>query len=213
MKEKALCLLMIVIFAISLSGCGKEIKSEEEVKTEVAAEDNKTESVIETKDKIDISDIVTREDMDPAELNSIIAENYKNVNKEELTYKLEDGYGYWYEGDKEIAYSDRLDEVPNINGKKYQYTLPEYTYAMHNPTEISYDKAMELVKSVLPDNIKEERQFINGDIYGPVIRHIVYSSSAGNFIVGIMHPRFEDENGPGEVDMDTVIGISYLKEY
>ncbi|EQB89987.1 hypothetical protein M918_02265 [Clostridium sp. BL8] len=45
-----------------------------------------------------------------------------------------------------------------------------------------------------------------------MIRSIIYSSSKGNFIVQLVHPKIEDENLKKTTNLDSVIGISYLKE-
>ncbi|MPN58260.1 hypothetical protein SDC9_205963 [bioreactor metagenome] len=106
----------------------------------------------------------------------------------------------------------RSAEVPSINDKKYWYVLEDYTYACElNPTKLTYDEAIKLSSKVLPKDIKKEREKLH-DAEEYLIRSIIYSSSKGNFIVQLVQPKIEDENLKKTTDVNSVIGLSYLKE-
>ena len=182
----------------SLSGCQKENKLNKEVLNEAS---NSNSSII-------INNIPYEDEPD----NSVIKKRYDNVNKDQLTYEIVSQSSYYYESESEIICSLRLGEIPNTNNKKYWDILEDYTYACEvNPTKLTYDEALKLSSKVLPNDIKKEREKLNdGELY--LIRSIIYSSSRGNFIVQLVHPKIEDENHKKTTDVESVIGISYLKE-
>lgn len=198
MKKHILFCIIAGIITISLVGCQKENKLNKEVLNEAS---NSNSSII-------INNTSYEDEPD----NSVIKKRYDNVNKEQLTYEIVPQSGYFYESENEIVYSFRLNEIPSINNKKYLHILQDYTYACElNPTKLSYDEAIKLISKVLPSDIKKEREKLkDGDEY--LIRSIIYSSSKGNFIVQLVHPKTEDENLKKATNLDSVIGISYLKE-
>jgi len=183
---------------ISLVGCQKENKLNKEVLNEAS---NSNSSII-------INNISYKDESD----NSVSKKRYDKVNKQQLTYAIVPQSGYFYESENEIVYSFRLNEIPSINNKKYWRILEDYTYACElNPAKLSYDEAMNLNNKVLPNDIKKEREKFNGsNLY--LIKSIIYSSSKGDFIVQLVHPKTEDENLKKTTNLDSVIGISYLKE-
>ncbi|MBP2024175.1 hypothetical protein J2Z44_004030 [Clostridium punense] len=198
MKKHILFCIIAGIMTISLVGCQKENKLNKEVLNEAS---NSNSSII-------INNTSYEDEPD----NSVIKKRYDNVNKEQLTYEIVPQSGYFYESENEIVSSFRLNEIPSINNKKYWHILQDYTYACElNPTKLSYDEAIKLISKVLPSDIKKEREKLkDGDEY--LIRSIIYSSSKGNFIVQLVHPKIEDENLKKTTNLDSVIGISYLKE-
>jgi len=198
MKKRILCCIIVAIMTISLSGCQKENKLKKEILNE-ASGSNST---------IYINNIDYENEID----NSVIKKRYDNVNKDQLTYEVVSRSSYFYEDESEIICSLRVDEIPNINDKKYWYILEDYTYACEvNPTKVTYDEAIKLSSKVLPNDIKKEREkFRDSELY--LIRSIIYSSSKGNFVVQLVHPKIENENYQKTTDVDSVIGISYLKE-
>ncbi len=198
MKKRILCCIITAIMAISLVGCQKENKQKKEIPNE-ASFSNST---------IIINNTASEDEPD----NSVIKKRYENVNKEQLTYEIVPQSGYFYESENEIVSSFRLNEIPSINDKKYWYILEDYTYACElNATKLTYDEAINLINKVLPNDIKKEREKLH-DAESYLIRSIIYSSSKGNFIVQLVHPKIEDENLKKTTDVNTVIGLSYLKE-
>lgn len=198
MKKHILYYIIVMIMTISLVGCQKENKLNKE---SLNKSSNSNSSTI-------INNIPNEDEPD----NSVIKERYDNVNKEQLTYTIVPQSGYFYESEDEIVSSFRLNEIPSINNKKYWYILQDYTYACElNPTKLSYDEAMNLINKVLPNDIKKEREKLNdSDLY--LIKSIIYSSSKGNFIVQLVHPKIDGKNNEKIIDNNSVIGISYLKE-
>jgi len=158
------------------------------------------------------SPIIDNTDKDEID-NTVIAERYKNVKKEDLTYEVVPESFYFYESEDDLVSSSLLNEIPNINDKKYGYILDDYTYACEvNPTDITYDEALDLIYKVLPDDVKKEREKFNknNEIKNT---NLFFSSSKGNFIVNLVHPIISYESGNETVDTNAVVGISYLREY
>lgn len=138
-----------------------------------------------------------------------IEERYKLVNKENLKYTVKESNYYFYETANAFVESGLSSEIPNIDNKTYGNILTSYTYASEvNPTNVPYETAISLVKSILPDDIKEER--IKHDPYSEKY-YIVYSSSLGNFIVGLVP---EDPMNPTNSPLSSknIVGINYMKE-
>jgi len=158
------------------------------------------------------SPIIDNTDKDEID-NTVIAERYKNVKKEDLTYEVVPESFYFYESEDDLVSSSLLNEIPNIDDKKYGYILEDYTYACEvNPTDITYDEALDLIYKVLPDDIKKEREKFNGNGKSKQT-NIIFSSSKGNFVVSLAHPIISCVNGVETVDTNAVVGISYLREY
>lgn len=197
MKKIKLIYIGIATMSLLMVGCGDKPN----VKAEIPNEDISASSPIidnTNKDEID---------------NTIISERYKNVKKEDLTYKVAQKSYYFYESEDDLVSSSRLSEIPNIDDKKYGYILQDYTYACEvNPTDITYDEALDLIYKVLPDDIKKEREKFNknNEIKNT---NLIFSSSKGNFIVNLVHPIISYESGNETVDTNSVVGISYLREY
>lgn len=144
--------------------------------------------------------------------NNIINERYENVKKEELIYEC--AYDYEVEADGKINTddSDRITEVYFAKGydTNYRSILEGFTYySEQNPVNITYDEAIELVKKVLPDDIKQVDLKIDENLNK---EYIYYESSKGNFRVGLCYAyEFNDENVE-VVNKTKVVGIDYSKE-
>lgn len=149
------------------------------------------------------------EEKDPG----VIDDRYKTVDKNKLEYKIRESKSgfYYYETENSFVGSALLGQIPNIDDKKYYSILLSYTFACELvPISISYDKAIEYAKSVLPDDIKEEKvKFDNktGIIW------VVYSSNKGNFVVGLNAGILSIQDGQYTYDKKSIVGISYFKEF
>lgn len=139
--------------------------------------------------------------------NSIINERYENVKKEELSYDTEDDDNT--ENEKEVTTqvypADSIKD--DIN---YKSILLGYTYfSENNPCDLTYDQAIESVKKVLPDDIKQFDSKKDKEVNK---EYIYYESDKGNFRVGLCYGyEFDDENGE-VVNENKIVGIDYSKE-
>lgn len=96
--------------------------------------------------------------MEPSTKSTNIEERYKLVDKKTLKYEIKNSDYYSYETADTFVESGLLSEIPNIDNKTYGSILTSYTYKNEiNPTNVSFDKAISLAKSLLPDDIKEDR--------------------------------------------------------
>ena len=144
--------------------------------------------------------------------NNIINERYENVKKEELSYDI--AYDYEVEDDGKIntGDSDRITEVYLATGydTNYRSILEGFTYySEQNPVDLTYDEAIELVKKVLPDDIKQVDLRVDEELNK---EYIYYESSKGNFMVGLCYGyEFNDENVE-VVNKSKIVGIDYSKE-
>lgn len=138
-----------------------------------------------------------------------IEETYKLVDKKTLKYEIKKSDYYSYETADTFVESGLLSEIPNINNKTYGSILTAYTYASEvNPTNVSFDKAISLAKSLLPNDIKEER--IKKDPYTSKY-YIVYSSSIGDFVLGLM-PEATMNPTDTPLTSKNIVGIDYMRE-
>ena len=138
--------------------------------------------------------------------NELIYERYKNVDNKNLKYEIVERDYYFYEIDDSFVGSAMLDEIPKINDKKYSDILLSYTFCVDiNPTLMTYDQAINYAKELLPDDIKEDRVKYDDKMNK---LYIVYSSSQGEFIVGLCMGTTED----GKIDKNSVIGLNYKRE-
>lgn len=191
MKKFKLLLSTLIILCVISSGCSNKIKRDSSL-------DNNYNKAIETLNK------------NEEDINNKIAEKYMNVNKDTLNYDTYPGQYYFYETYDGFVTTDLMSKFPNFDDKRYGETLYEYTYAPEdNPSSMNYEDAIKLVYSVLPDDIKEERTIYNKALQKT---YIVYSSSQGNFVVGLTHSVVVNTNGTPTENRDTIVGIDYLKE-
>lgn len=170
----------------------------------------------ENDDKLSIKNIendIPYIDMYSGEIdNNIINERYENVKKEELSYDI--AYDYEVEDDGKIntGESDRITEVYLATGydTNYRSILEGFTYySEQNPVDLTYDEAIELVKKVLPDDIKQVDLRVDEELNK---EYIYYESSKGNFMVGLCYGyEFNDENVE-VVNKTKIVGIDYSKE-
>lgn len=146
---------------------------------------------------------------EPSTKSTNIKERYKLVDKKTLKYEIKNSDYYSYETADTFVESGLLSEIPNIDNKTYGSILTSYTYESEiNPTNVSFDKAISLAKSLLPDDIKEER--IKKDPYTSKY-YIVYSSTIGNFVLGLVP---EDPMNPTDTPLSSknIVGINYMRE-
>lgn len=143
--------------------------------------------------------------------NEEVYKLYETVDKDSLKYSHDNNVeSYDYEYDSGVPTMSSIQTVEGINHKKYKNILQAFSFASEiNPVNITYDKAMELVKKVLPDDIKLESKndYIGTDDVGTSVIH--FNSSKGNFIVNFLYGYGEDGIN---YDTDNIAGIVYLKQ-
>ena len=139
--------------------------------------------------------------------NSIINERYESVKKEDLTYntKEDDSKDNEKEVITQIYSADSIKD--DIN---YKSILLGFSYASEsNPCDLTYNQAIELVKKVLPDDVKQVDSTMDEEVNK---EYIYYESSIGNFRVGLCYGyEFNDENTE-VVNKNKIVGIDYSKE-
>lgn len=139
--------------------------------------------------------------------NSIINERYKSVKKEDLTYDTieDDSKDNEKEVITQIYSADSIKD--DIN---YKRILLGFSYASEsNPCDLTYNQAIELVKKVLPDDVKQVDSTMDEEVNK---EYIYYESSIGNFRVGLCYGyEFNDENTE-VVNKNKIVGIDYSKE-
>jgi len=142
--------------------------------------------------------------------NIELDKRYKEVDKSKLDYKWTDSSSTYCETKNSFVGSEA--GILSVDNKKYIRILDDYTYAMLlNPTNVTYEDAIKLAKSVLPDDIKEIRKKYDNSM-GKT--YIVYSSSQGNFILGLAYD-YDESHSDGFIPNSknsTVVGIDYMKE-
>ncbi len=197
MTKFKLIYLGITILTLSMVGCQDKTNKKEEVKS------------VDTSYICPIINNIPKDEID----NTVIAKRYEDVIKENLTYEVKQNSYYFYESENELVSSLALDEIPNVDDKKYGYILEDYTYASEvNSTYVTYDEALDLVYKVLPDDIKKEREIFNENSKSKN-KYIVFSSSKGNFVVSFAYPVVSCVKGVETLDTNYVVGIAYLREY
>lgn len=144
--------------------------------------------------------------------NNVINERYENIKKEELSYEYANDYEVDGDGKINKENNNQITEIyfANNNDTNYINILEGFTYySEQNPVNLTYDEAIELVKKVLPDDIKQVDLKIDEDLNK---EYIYYESSKGNFRVGLCYAyEFNDENVE-VVNKTKVVGIDYSKE-
>lgn len=192
-----LLVISLLIIPLLLFGCSTQKQSENK---------NYTSQIKENTTFIQTLNIGENE---PSTKSTNIEERYKLVDKKTLKYEIKNSDYYSYETADTFVESGLLSEIPNIDNKTYGSILTSYTYESEiNPTNVSFDKAISLAKSLLPDDIKEER--IKKDPYTSKY-YIVYSSTIGNFVLGLVP---EDPMNPTDTPLSSknIVGIDYMKE-
>lgn len=190
-KIKIITLILLVSLCISCSNNTKEevkMNTKEEVVKVMEQDENKLE------------------EKDPFE----VYKRYDNVDKSKLRYDLANNISDYYETANGFVGIGFLDEIPKVDDKRYGKILLSYTFASELiPISMKYDEGINYAKSVLPDDIKEER--VKFDVSTGIFS-IVYSSSKGNFVVCLNAKLISTENGKYNYDKEWISGISYLKE-
>ena len=130
-------------------------------------------------------------------------ERYENVKKEDLTYDTEKDDSK--DNEKEViteVYS--ADSIKNdINYKRFYKDFHMLQKAIH------VNQAIELVKKLLPEDIKQVDSTMDEEVNK---EYIYYESSKGNFRVGLSYGyEFNDEN-IDVVNKNKIVGIDYSKE-
>lgn len=193
-------LALILLGVTLISGCTvkEEIKNEppKEIKQEVTFNENQL--------PYDMYGEITK-------TNEDIYKLYETVDRTNLKYSHDnDLESYSYEYDGGIAVTSPLQSVESINDKKFKNILQAFSFASEiNPANIPYDEAIELVKKVLPDDIKlkSKNDYLDNNDVGASVLH--FSSSKGNFAVFFTYGYGEDGVN---YDTNSVAGITYLKE-
>ncbi|MBP3931492.1 MAG: hypothetical protein J6D47_18250 [Peptostreptococcaceae bacterium] len=82
-------------------------------------------------------------------------------------------------------------------------------YSEINPCSLTYEQAIELIKKVLPDDIKQIGLTIDEEVNK---EYIYYESSKGNFRVGLCYEYELNDENIEVVNKDRICGIDYSKE-
>ncbi|ARC83149.1 hypothetical protein U732_118 [Clostridium argentinense CDC 2741] len=181
MKKFKFVLSILILIPFVLIGCKSNIKEEPNM-------DKATTGNFESYTKNET-------------VNDKISKRYEEVKKETLSYEIEFSDHHYYETKNSFVGSEA--GLPNVDNKEYGQILSEYMYAAEvNPTKISYNDAIKLAHKVLPDDIKEQRTKYDDTVKKT---YIVYSSSQGNFVLGLCHESSTE-------DKNIVVGIDYMKE-
>ena len=187
-KKIIMVMCLLAILSVGCSSKTEENKSNESVKNI----ENQIPYIDEKSGEID---------------NSIINERYENVKKEEISYNSQEDDDT--ENEKQVTTEVHLaDSIKD--DVYYKSILLGFTYfAESNPCDLTYEQAIELVRKVLPDDIKEVSSKIDEEVNK---EYIYYESAKGNFRVGLSYGyEFDDDNGQ-VVNKDKILGIDYSKE-
>ena len=195
-KNKLVIILLIASMTLIMIGCSKVSNNE--------GENISTESLSTT----EIENHIPYINEDNGEIdNNIIDERYENVNKEELSYDplVESSEDDNSEVKTQVYLADSIK-----NDTNYKSILLGFTYFLEsNPSNLTYDEAIELVKKVLPDDIEKVNTVIDNEVNK---EYIYYKSSKGNFRVGLCYGYKFNEENIEEVDKNLIVGIDYSKE-
>ena len=187
-KKIIMVMCLLAILSVGCSSKTEENKSNESVKNI----ENQIPYIDEKSGEID---------------NSIINERYENVKKEEISYNSQEDDDT--ENEKQVTTEVHLaDSIKD--DVYYKSILLGFTYfAESNPCDLTYEQAIELVRKVLPDDIKEVSSKIDEEVNK---EYIYYESAKGNFRVGLCYGyEFNDENVE-VVNKNKIVGIDYSKE-
>ena len=195
-KNKLVIILLIASMTLIMIGCSKVSNNE--------GENISTEPLSTT----EIENHIPYINEDNGEIdNNIIDERYENVNKEELSYDplVESSEDDNSEVKTQVYLADSIK-----NDTNYKSILLGFTYFLEsNPSNLTYDEAIELVKKVLPDDIEKVNTVIDNEVNK---EYIYYKSSKGNFRVGLCYGYKFNEENIEEVDKNLIVGIDYSKE-
>ncbi|MBE6089300.1 MAG: hypothetical protein E7206_14950 [Clostridium beijerinckii] len=215
-KLNYITLATLIAVSFTAISCNSIGKNENADKNQTTAE-HKTEESSKDTDKNDNSETRGNSPRDQAIFeeneerdNTEIDKRYKEVDKSKLNYDKTNSSLTYYETENSFVGSEA--GIPNVDNKKYKNILSDYTYASEvNPTKVTYEDAIKLAKSVLPNDIKEIRNKYDNST-GKT--YIVYSSNQGNFVLGLAYDYDESHNSgftPNSKN-NTIVGINYMKE-
>lgn len=216
MKKMLFTILRVMLVLLTAIGCKSQGQSKttdenETVKTEITKDntENSTSNKYQNTPKAQ-KILEANQEEDKKKDNTEIDKKYKEIDKYNLDYNANYSSTTYYEIENGFAGSE--SGIPSINNTKYMEILKDYTYASEvNPTNVTYEDAIKLSKSVLPDDIKEIRKKYDSTT---TKTSIVYSSSQGNFVVGISYD-YAQAHTDGFIPSsykNTVVGIDYMKE-
>lgn len=201
-KIRLITIVLTVLLMSTILGCSK-LDSKKDIPSTKESNDSMDMSIIENdipytsefKDKIDNSIIEKR------------YENVNNVNKEDLSYDT-------LSKTKEYDNEDSITEIELADSIKddinYCDILLGFTYYSEiNPSRLTYNEAITLVKKVLPDDIEKVKTVLDNEVNK---EYIYYKSSKGNFRVGLCYGYVLNEEGAEEVDKNLIVGIDYSRE-
>ncbi|BCZ45755.1 hypothetical protein psyc5s11_18220 [Clostridium gelidum] len=211
-KLKFTGLIILFILSITAIGC----KSQDKPKTAAnnnTVETNRNNTENDTSKKYQNTPeaqkiLEANQEEDKEKDNTKIDKSYKEVDKSTLDYNTTSSSSTYCETEDSFVGSNA--DIAPIDNKKYKEILKDYTYACEvNPTNVTYENAIKLAKSVLPDDIKEIRKKYDSST---TKTYIVYSSRQGNFVLGLAYPYSDTDNFIPSSDKDIVVGIDYMKE-
>lgn len=215
-KLNYITLTTLLLLSFTVIGCKPIIQNQTATENQTAVENESAETNKNTTEN-DNSETRRNSPKDQAIFeeneerdNTELDKRYKEVDKSKLNYHESYSSSTYYETENSFVGSEA--GIPNVDNKKYIRILDDYTYAMLlNPTNVTYEDAIKLAKSVLPDDIKEIRKKYDNSM-GKT--YIVYSSSQGNFILGLAYD-YDESHSDGFIPdskNNTVVGIDYMKE-
>ena len=167
----------LYVEAMKLAGC--DVSSEDNLRDiNSINEENKSNERVEN-----IENHIPYIDKNNDEIdNSIINERYENVKKEDLTYDTEEDDSK--DNEKEVITQVYFADSTK-NDINYKKILQGFSYASEsNPCDLTYNQAIELVKKLLPDDIKQVNSTVDEEVDK---EYIYYESSKGNFRVGLSY--------------------------
>lgn len=214
MKVKRKILIMISTLSLLFVGCSNT-NNNQNTKVESTQEQNQSNKSSSDDENIDIEHHIPYANLDNGEVDEeVINERYRNVNKDELRYDTIEP-----EMDAKIAEHNANPnnltkiykaEDPNEE-ESYKSILEGYSYNSEgNSFEFTYDEAIELVKTVLPDDIEEVRYILNNENN---TEYKYYISSKGNFRVELRYLGSITDKDINEIHKYSVSSISYCKEF
>ena len=212
MKVKRKILIMISTLTLLFVGCNNT-NNNQNTKVESTHEQNQLNKNSLSDEDIDIEHHIPYADLYNGEIDEeVINERYRNVNKDELRYDTIDTDDRFKEHNSNPNNITKIYRADDPNGEEsYRKILEGYSYNSEgNVFDFTYDEAIKLIKTVLPDDIEEIRYVLNNE-YNTEFKY--YTSSKGNFRVDLRYiDSFTDKN-INEIHKGIINSISYSKEF
>lgn len=205
-KNNFIGLIFFLLLSFSAISCNSEQQGKATITTNTAETNDKENYDIAVNSQNDQSVFQDNDENDNIEIDR----RYKNIDKSKLDYTPTPSPTSYCE--TQTSFVGTESGIPSIDNKKYQQTLPLYTYFCEvNPTKVTYEEAIKLIKSVLPDDVKELRKKYDSSTSKT---YIIYSSNQGNFVVGLAFSYDEShtDNFIPDYTRNTVVGIDYMKQ-